>query len=70
MCLSLTYITSAESIRILTASDKAYEGFGVSKSQTLCRFICSVRPDNTANGCFLLPLCIGKGSITKQMVCY
>ena len=40
-----SYYTSAESIRILTASDQASEGSGASQSKTVRRFIGSVRPD-------------------------
>ena len=40
-----SYYTSAESIRILTASDQASEGSGTSQSKTVCRFIGSVRPN-------------------------
>ena len=40
-----SYYTSAESIRILAASDQASEGSGASQSKTVCRFIGSVCPD-------------------------
>ena len=40
-----SYYTSAETIRIVTASDQASEGSGAPQSKTVCRFIGSVRPD-------------------------